>query len=57
MTMGPIASAALAIAMIAAFLLMLGGIRLIRRGQFRQQGWLMIVAALVLVGNVLVWTV
>ena len=43
--------------MIAAFLLVLGGIRLIRQGQNRQQGWLMIVAAMVLVGNVLVWTV
>jgi hypothetical protein len=55
--MGTIASTALAIAMIAAFLLVLGGIRLIRGGQYRQQGWLMIVAAMVLVGNVLVWTV
>ena len=55
--MGTIASAALAIAMIAAFLLVLGGLRLIRRGEHRQQGWLMIVAALVLVGNVLIWTV
>ena len=55
--MGTIASAALAIAMIAAFLLAAGGIRLIRRGEYRQQGWLMIVAAMVLVGNVLVWTV
>ena len=55
--MGMIASAALTIAMLAAVLLALGGIRLIRRGENRQQGWLMIVAALVLVGNVLVWTV
>ena len=55
--MGTIASATLAIAMIGAFLLVLGGIRLIRRGEYRQQGWLMIVAAMVLVGNVLVWTV
>ena len=55
--MGTIASATLAIAMIGAFLLVLGGIRLIRRGEYRQQGWLMIVAAMVLVGNVLVWTI
>jgi hypothetical protein len=55
--MGTIASATLTIAMIAAFALALGGIRLIRRGEYRQQGWLMIVAALVLFGNVLVWTV
>ena len=55
--MGTIASTALAIAMIAAFLLVLGGIRMLRRGEYRRQGWLMIVAAMVLVGNVLVWTV
>ena len=55
--MAMIASGALAVAMIAAFLLILGGIRLIRRGEHRQQGVLMLVAALVLVGNVLVWTV
>jgi len=55
--MGTIASAALAIAMIAAFLLLLGGIRMVRRGEYRQQGWLMIVAAMVLLGNVLIWTI
>jgi len=55
--MGTIASAALAIAMIAAFLLAAGGIRLISRGEYKTQGWLMIVAAMVLLGNVLVWTV
>lgn len=55
--MGTIASAALAMAMIAAFLLLAGGVRLIKRGEHRQQGWLMLVAALVLVGNVLVWTI
>ena len=55
--MGTIASGALAVAMIAAFLLAAGGIHLIRRGVSRQQGWLMLVAAMVLVGNVLVWTV
>ena len=54
--MGTIASGALGMAMIAAFLLAAGGIRLITRGEHRQQGWLMIVAAMVLVGNVLVWT-
>jgi hypothetical protein len=55
--MGTIASGALALAMIAAFLLIAGGIRLITRGEYRKQGWLMLVAALVLVGNVLVWTI
>ena len=54
--MGTIASAALSVAMIAAFLLAAGGIRFIVRGEYRRQGWLMLVAAMVLVGNVLVWT-
>jgi hypothetical protein len=47
----------LSIAMIAVAALSLGGISLIRRGQDRKRGWLMIVAALVLLGNVLIWTV
>jgi hypothetical protein len=55
--MGVIASGALAVAMIAAFLLTGGGAWLILRGGNARQGWLMIVAAMVLVGNVLVWTV
>jgi hypothetical protein len=55
--MGTIASAAMGTAMIAAFLLTAGGIRLIVRGKYRKQGWLMVVAALVLFANVLIWTV
>ena len=55
--MGAIAYATLAIAFLAACLLAAGGIRLIRSGQYRQKGWLMIVAAMVLVGNVLIWTI
>lgn len=54
--MNGFASAAMAIAMIAAFLLIAGGIALIRRGE-RQKGVLMIVAAAVLIANVLIWTV
>ena len=46
----------LSIAMLAAFGLMIGGVVLIRRGE-RKKGVLMIVAAAVLVGNVLIWTV
>ena len=42
--------------MIAAFLLVLGGIRLLRRTDSRGKGVLMLVAAAVLVGNVLIWT-
>jgi hypothetical protein len=55
--MGTIASGTLAVAMIAAFLLTAGGIQLIVRGEYRKQGMLMLLAALVLVGNVLVWTI
>lgn len=42
--------------MIAAFLLIAGGIAMIRRAE-RQKGALMIVAAAVLIANVLIWTV
>ena len=48
-------AALLSIAMLAAFGLVIGGGVLIRRGQTKK-GVLMIVAAAVLVGNVLIWT-
>ena len=50
------AAAAMALAMIAAFLLAIGGIRLVVRGEDRTRGLLMLVAAAVLVMNVLIWT-
>ena len=50
------ASAAMALAMIAAFVLAIGGVRLAMREADRKRGILMIVAAAVLVGNVLTWT-
>ena len=43
--------------MIAAFLLVIGGIKLIRTRESRGKGALMLVAAAVLVGNVAIWTV
>ena len=46
----------LAIAMIAAFLLILGGIKFALRQESRSRGLLMVVAAAVLVMNVLIWT-
>ena len=49
-------SAAMAIAMIAAFLLVIGGIRLMRDRTFRARGALMLVAAAVVVANVLILT-
>ena len=50
-------SVALAVAMIAALLLALGGATLVRDRQTRMRGVLMIVAAFVLVMNVMIWTV
>ena len=51
------AAAAMALAMIAAFLLVIGGVRLMSRREERGRGLLMLVAAAVLVMNVLIWTV
>ena len=50
-------AAALGIAMIAVFALVAGGIRIVRRREDRQRGLLMIAAAIVIFGNVLIWTV
>ena len=55
----PLATAALSIAMLAAFLL--GGVALtqVRKTdeKARQRGWLMLAMAIILVANVLIWTV
>jgi predicted MFS family arabinose efflux permease len=51
------AAALLAITMIAAFVLVIGGVQMIVRQRQPKKGALMLVAALVLVGNVLIWTV
>jgi hypothetical protein len=53
--METIASAALALGMIAALILVAGGVRIVRRD--RQRGLLMIAAGLVIFANVLIWTV
>lgn len=53
---GPLASVLLSVAVIAMFVLVWGGIVLIRRGE-RTKGVLMIVCAVVVLGNVLIWTV
>lgn len=47
----------LGIAMLAVFALSGGGVMLLRRGKDAKRGWLMLTAALVLLGNVLIWTV
>ena len=55
--MDEFSSIAMAIAMVAAFLLLIGGVKLALERQTRLRGVLMIVAALVLVMNVMIWTV
>jgi len=45
------------LAMIAGFLLLGGGVKLATGRQTRGRGVLMIVAALVLITNVMIWTV
>ena len=55
--MNSFASAAMALAMIAAIVLAIGGVRLALRGGDRKRGILMVVAAAVLVGNVLILTI
>ena len=50
-------SVAMAIAMVAAFLLIAGGIKLALDSETRVRGVLMIAAALVLIMNVMIWTV
>ena len=47
----------MALAIIAAFLLLLAGVKLALDRQTRTRGILMIVAALVIVMNVMIWTV
>lgn len=47
----------MAIAMVAAFLLVIGGVKMARRKEDRGRGFLMIGAAAVVVMNVLIWTV
>ena len=56
MEIGPIAATLLSIMTIAAALLLFGGFKLARRTEDRARGVLMIVAGLVMAGNVLIWT-
>ena len=50
-----IGNIALSIGMLAVFALAVGGVVLFRRGE-RQKGLLMIAAAVVILANVLIWT-
>ena len=53
--MNTIANTALALGVIASLILLVGGVRMLSRD--RKRGLLMIAAALVIFGNVLIWTV
>ena len=52
-----IAAAAPAIAMIAMFACVIGGVWMIAKRGERKKGALMLVMAAVLLGNVLIWTI
>ena len=54
--MGSFAAAALGITMIAAFLLLVFGIRQAMRPADRQRGLLMIACGIIFIANVLIWT-
>jgi hypothetical protein len=54
--MNSFASAALSLAILAAFALAAGGVWLVAKRVNRRQGLLMLVMAAVLVANVLIWT-
>lgn len=55
--MGTIAASALAITMIAAFLLLGFGTKLAMRAGDRQRGLLMIACGVIFIANVLIWTI
>jgi hypothetical protein len=55
--MNQTASTLMSIVMLAAFVLLIFGARLAIRGEHRKQGLLMILVALILVANVLIWVV
>ena len=55
--MNQTASLLMSIVMLAAFVLLLFGVRNVWKGTYRKQGMLMIVVAAVLVANVLIWVV
>lgn len=54
--LGNFTSTAMAIAMIAAAALAIGGVKLLFNPDYRRKGVLMLVMAAVLVANVLIWT-
>lgn len=58
MTALPLAGTILSLLMLAGLALSVGGVYLIaKKPENRRQGWLMIVAALVMFGNVAIWAI
>ena len=55
-SLSTIASAALAITMVAAILLLIFGVRLAMKPEERLRGLLMIACGIIFIGNVLIWT-
>ncbi|MEO6433765.1 MAG: hypothetical protein ABIO29_07295 [Sphingomicrobium sp.] len=55
--MSNLTTAAMAVAVISAFLLAIGGVRMLSASATRKHGILMLVAAAVLLMNVMIWTV
>jgi hypothetical protein len=55
MEIGAFGSVILSVAMLAAFVLLWSGVKLALRPDERRRGVLMIIAALVIIGNVLIW--
>lgn len=56
MPASPMSGTILSLLMLAGMALTAGGVYLIaKRPEYRRQGWLMIVAAIVMFGNVAIW--
>lgn len=56
MSASPMSDTILSLLMLAGMALTAGGVYLIaKRPEYRRQGWLMIVAAMVMFGNVAIW--
>jgi hypothetical protein len=55
--MSGIASTIFAVAMIAAIVLAIAGVKLALKREERQRGLLMVAAAIVILANVLIWTI
>ena len=56
-SLAPITAAAPSVAMLAVFACLIGGGWMIAKGIDRRKGVLLIVMAVVLLGNVLIWTI